>query len=455
MEKGSLVKDINERKPITGIFVIVEPRQATGKNGAPYWSLKITDASGAMDAKIWPPLSESVSSLNTGNFYLISGHARFFREQLQLSIDRLEELSPEKRAELDMADFMRSSPYNIGQMAEELRGIRAREFSHRPWADLLAAILDNEAIWEKFRMAPAAKSVHHAYVGGLLEHTLGVAKLCLLLADKYQELDRQTLLAGAILHDIGKIRELSYGLNTDYSTEGRLLGHIFIGLEIIEPFFPASGLETGLRDHLRHLILSHHGELEYGAAKLPQTPEAFALHYADNIDAKLAQCRSSLENLDSAGFGTYQSTLNRCIFRAAPTPKTTITGNPVSYSARETESQPMNETGLTANQNMNCGEMPLNDEPPPPADSDIPAEVDDILFEDSRNMILGEPPLGDEPPPPQDSDIPAEDCNSQCNIVAADSPKANIQRRVVEKENKPHKSKNRSQGGQCSLLMKG
>lgn len=180
----------------------------------------------------------------------------------------------------------------------------------------------DEELAAAFRVCPAAKSVHHAYVGGLLEHSLGVFKLCRRLADQYAELDRQTLLAGAIFHDIGKIREFSGGLVNDYTDEGRLIGHLELGIEMLAPFWRKAGLEEGLVRHLKHLILSHHGEPAFGAVRLPQTAEALVLHYADNIDAKMAQCRGLFAIFDAGeGWTPYQATLSRALFRGPRTPQ--------------------------------------------------------------------------------------------------------------------------------------
>jgi 3'-5' exoribonuclease len=187
---------------------------------------------------------------------------------------------------------------------------------------MVFSVLQNRELRAAFRIWPAAKSIHHAYAGGLLEHTLGVFGLCRRIADHYPELDRQTLLAGAIFHDIGKIREYSGGIANDYTTEGRLLGHLELGLELLAPYLADSGLEEHLQRHLKHLVLSHHGEPEFGTARLPQTPEALALHHADNLDAKMAQCRGLFARLADGGqeWTPWQQTLGRQMHRPGRTP---------------------------------------------------------------------------------------------------------------------------------------
>ena len=207
-----------------------------------------------------------------------------------------------------------------GDFAPALRLLRFKQCEV-----ILFQVLNDAELAPAFRVCPAAKSVHHAYAGGLLEHSLGVFRLCRRLADQYPELDRQTLLAGALFHDIGKIREFSGGLVNDYTDEGRLIGHLELGIEMLEPFWRKAGLEPGLVRHLKHLILSHHGEPEYGAVRLPQTAEALVLHYADNIDAKMAQCRSLFAALEGdEGWTPYQNTLSRALFRGPRTPQTPV-----------------------------------------------------------------------------------------------------------------------------------
>ena len=224
-------------------------------------------------------------------------------------------------------------------LAQTAFGIAA----HAPWKLFVRSVLEDERVRLRLPAAPAAKSVHHAYVGGLLEHMLSVAGLCLRMADHYPELDRQMLCAGALLHDIGKLEEMSGGLVNEYTDAGRFLGHIAQGLIMMEPHLAASGLEPALALHFRHLIASHHGEPEYGSPRQPATAEAFALHYADNIDAKLAQWRALFPpreasspngSGDAAGtpggleWSPWQSLLGRALCRVPRTPAASPVGNP-------------------------------------------------------------------------------------------------------------------------------
>ena len=219
--------------------------------------------------------------------------------------------------------FMASSSRPPQEMLDELEALCRKEFTYKPWRKFILSVLEDEAIRVPLLTAPAAKSVHHAWVGGLLEHTLSVATLCLRFCDHYPDLDRQTLLAGAICHDLGKIWEFSGGLANDYTDAGRLVGHINLCLGKLDRHLAKSGLDEELILHFQHLILSHHGLYEYGSPRLPQTAEAFALHYADNIDAKITQSRSLFGELEDgeSGWSPYQKSLERQLFQAPKTPE--------------------------------------------------------------------------------------------------------------------------------------
>ncbi len=287
------IKDINVGDGFSSIFLVAAASLADSKNG-PFWRLELKDASGSIEAKIWSPLSQRIEEIKLGDFVEIRAKASLFRDQLQLSIEAFRIV--ENSHELDYADFLPTSKVPPAELLNELENLIQNELDHAPWANLVKSVLTDKNIRAKLLLAPAAKSVHHAYLGGLLDHTLSVVKLCIKLCEHYPELDRQLLIVAAIFHDIGKIEELSGGIANDYTDEGKLLGHIVQGIIMLRPHLEKSKLDKNLIMHLEHLILSHHGELEYGAAKVPLTAEAFALHYADNIDAKMAQLREVFEN---------------------------------------------------------------------------------------------------------------------------------------------------------------
>ncbi len=318
MEKGIFIKDITHNSHITATFLISEAELKQYTRGT-YWRLRLADASGLIDAVIWQPMASRFDKLPCGALARIEGRAGKWQEKLQITVENMDIYSSPEACGLPWDDFLPASPYNPDEMFSELCDLCAREMTHKPWRAFVAAILTDVGIVTALRNMPAAKTLHHAYVGGLLEHTLGVCRLCMEIANHYPELDRQTLLAGALLHDIGKIREFSGGLNNDYTTDGNLLGHIFLGLEIMAPFLEKSGLEPHLQQHLRHLVISHHGEYQYGSARLPQTREAFVLHSADELDARLAQCRGA-EPASVDGWSPRQWSLERRLYFPQPTP---------------------------------------------------------------------------------------------------------------------------------------
>lgn len=293
------------------------------RNGDPYWRLELKDASGSLEAKIWSPLSQTITSLSPGQLVEVAGRVSLYREQIQVIVEELRFLDEQEIAELPLKDFVKASPRPSEDMLTDIENLCGNVLTHRPWRKFLRSVLGDKRIRPLLLQASAARSVHHAYAGGLLEHMLSVAELCMLMADHYPELDRQTLLAAALLHDIGKIDEMRGLLETDYTDEGKFLGHIVQGLLLLEPFLQKAGVEPELAMHFKHLIASHHGEPEFGAVRLPLSPEAFALHYADMLDAKLAQCRSVLPEDEGEGmaWSPYQSLLGRSLCRAARTPE--------------------------------------------------------------------------------------------------------------------------------------
>lgn len=322
MEKGILVKDILPNDEITGIFIVVNPVQLQSRNGV-YWRLALSDASGSIEGKIWAPKSLEYDTLASGEPAIINARSVVYRDQLQLYVDELRYLDEEEKSQVDQRYFLPVSTRDLDAMLQDLKNLALSEFQHAPWRKLFLSVFNNADLEHAFQTTPAARNIHHAWIGGLLEHTLGVARICLMLSDLYPEVDRQALLAGAIYHDLGKIREFSSEFAISYTNEGSLQGHAYLGLEILQPHLQQSHLEQPLADHLKHMILSHHGQPEFGASKLPQTKEAFLLHFADNIDARMMQCKTIFENekVEAGDWSSWQKTLERKIFNPPTTPK--------------------------------------------------------------------------------------------------------------------------------------
>jgi 3'-5' exoribonuclease len=317
--KTLLISDLQLGTEFADVFILAGAQQGQARNG-PYWRLEFRDAGGGIGGKIWSPQSQAYPDMITGAPVWVRGRVTSYRDRLELAIDALRPLDEEEAASLDLTLFMPASAFSPAAMLEDLLALCRRELTHKPWRRLITGLLSDADVAARLRLAPAAKTMHHAYAGGLLEHTLSVARLCMRLADQYPQLDRQVLLAGAVCHDLGKLWELSSGLVPDYTREGRLLGHIFLILEKLDAFIKKSGLEPDLAEHLRHLVLSHHGAHEFGSPRLPATAEALVLHYADDLDAKLQQVSAALTGTEENGWSAYNAPLERFLFHAAPTP---------------------------------------------------------------------------------------------------------------------------------------
>jgi 3'-5' exoribonuclease len=321
--KSVFIRDLVPGTAVSAVFLLTEARQGQARNG-PFWSLRLEDASGAAEAKIWSPHSQAYEDLRPGSFAAVSGQAQLYRDKVQVNVERLDILDPEA-AGLDMADFLASSECPPDVMLDELLALCRENLHHKPWLKFCRAVLENASVRERLLSAPGAKSMHHAYRGGLLEHTLAVCKLCLSIAALYPALDSETLLAAAVFHDLGKAWELKSDVTRDYTDEGRLLGHITLGLEALEPFLrKARDLDPGLVKHFKHLLLSHHGEYDFGSPKRPKTAEAFILHFADNMDAKLNTIGGLFPDdgeETQEGWSAFQRSLDRQIFNPPRTPK--------------------------------------------------------------------------------------------------------------------------------------
>lgn len=324
--KTASVQSIKPGDAVYDVFLLAAASQLQARNG-PFWRLELRDATGSLEARIWSPYSQTFTSLATGSLVLVEGRAETFRDQMQMGVTFLRVLTEAECARLDLADFMPASQRPAADMLAGIEHLCDTVMVHKPWHNLATAILHDPQIRPLLLVATAAKAIHHAWVGGLLEHMLSVATVCMKLCDHYPQLDRQTLLAGALFHDIGKVWELSGGLANDYTDEGKLVGHLVLALGYIEKHLEASGLEPALALHFKHLILSHHGLYEYGAARLPQTAEAFALHYVDNIDAKLNQLGNLFANHEAGQadegyvWSPYQNTLQRSVSLAPKSPE--------------------------------------------------------------------------------------------------------------------------------------
>lgn len=320
-QKSQYIQDLTPGMPVNDYFMLSAASLAQSRNG-PYWNLTFQDATGKVDGKIWSPKSQEYPSLVAGQITRVQGFVESYRDKNQLKVDHLELVNADQPS-VDLADFLPTSKTPPTELLEQVEDLITEHMKYAPWKSFCRKVLTNDDIRNRLLVAPGAKTVHHAYIGGLLEHSLRVAQSCMAICNVYRDLDRQTLLAGAIFHDLGKAWELTGGLANDYTDEGRLLGHIQLGQEKLEPFLKRSkSLDDGLKLHFRHLITSHHGEHEFGSPVRPNTPEAFVLHFADNMDAKLNIIDQAYEDMEKTDqqWSPYLRFLERSVFRPTVTP---------------------------------------------------------------------------------------------------------------------------------------
>jgi 3'-5' exoribonuclease len=298
--------------PITTTFLVRSKEIRQKKTGEPYLSLLLGDCTGQVDAKMWDNVDQVIETFDRDDFVKVKGIVQIFQNRPQITIHNVRKIDV---SEIEPADYFPSSRRDLGEMWTELRATVAA-IGNPHLKALVEALLDDEDVARRYRRAPAAKQIHHAYLGGLIEHVLSLCALARAVAAHYPNIDYDLLLTGVVLHDIGKIDELNYERGFSYSDDGQLLGHITIALGMVAdklrglPDFPPR-----LRTLVEHMILSHHGQLEFGSPKLPQFPEALLLHYLDDMDSKMECMRALIEN-DRQADGCFTA-WNNALERAA------------------------------------------------------------------------------------------------------------------------------------------
>ncbi len=311
--KEVFITDIKPGRQIDDIFLLAAMNKAETKAGKTYLALKVMDRSGELSGRVWDRADHWFAQVKVGQVVRVSGRSQSYRDVLQLKVNSLEPVTGDG---IDMALFVPSTAFDVDEMTRELRKF-ARSVSDEYLNKLLLKFLLNKKFMAAFCQAPAAKSMHHAYVGGLLEHTLHVTRLADKVAELYPAVDRSLLLTGAILHDIGKITEFSFaGYPVDYSDQGRLLGHMTLGVEMVaEKIKKITGFPPESAMLLKHLILSHHGRYEFGSPALPMLNEAFILNFIDDMDAKI-NYMERLSTQVEAGYhwSEYQRNMERFLF---------------------------------------------------------------------------------------------------------------------------------------------
>ena len=298
------INTLREGDTIRSIYLCKTKRSAETRNGKPYDNLTLQDKTGTLDGKVWDPNSGGIADYDEMDFVEVFGEVVSYNNALQLNIKQLRKPFED---EYNVADYMPTSEKNVDSMYDELLAY-IQQVNNKYLRQLLEYYFVNDEVFIKqFKAHSAAKSVHHSFSGGLLEHTLSIVKLCEYYAKTYPLLNKDLLYAAAIFHDIGKTRELSSFPENDYTDDGQLLGHIVIGVEMIsEGVRHIEGFPVKIASELKHCVISHHGELEFGSPKKPAMAEAVALHYADATDAKLQTLTEIFKDKDGSDWIGYQ-----------------------------------------------------------------------------------------------------------------------------------------------------
>jgi len=326
----------HENKIITSTFVVVAKQIKPKKTGEPYLALTLGDRSGQIEAKMWDNVDEVLEAFEQDDFLKIKGLINKYKQRFQLTIHKLRRLGD---AEIEFSDYLPKTTKDIDELWQTLSNFVAG-FQNIHLKALVRAFMSDPEIAAAYRNAPAAKTLHHAFIGGLLDHVVSLFRSCDLMCRNYPQINRDLLLTGAFLHDIGKIHELTYNRSFSYTTKGQLLGHMVIELEMLQAKLAnQTDFPDELKTMVEHLIISHHGEYEFGSPKLPMFPEALMLHYLDDLDSKMEAMRAHFERestLDGP-WTSYNASLGRPLLNTEkflapkkPSPSDELIPEPVS-----------------------------------------------------------------------------------------------------------------------------
>jgi 3'-5' exoribonuclease len=311
--KTMYIKDLKPGERVSGSFLVVEKNIAFSQKGSPYLNIRLKDKTGEVDGKIWENAVEWDKVFKKGDVIQAQGGAVSFKNTVQISITGVKKVDD---ADIDLSEYLPVAKENSDVMFTDLMAF-IEKIDTPCLKALLHAFFNDEKITALFKKAPAAKGFHHVYIGGLLEHTLSVIRLLDQVTNHYPGVNRDLLITGGILHDIGKIYEYSYDSIFDYSDQGRLIGHIVIGIEMLDARIAAlEEFPEHLAMELRHLILSHHGTYEFGSPKRPKTLEALIVHFIDDLDAKVNAFQEFIvDSDDDSNWTPFHRLLERFIYK--------------------------------------------------------------------------------------------------------------------------------------------
>lgn len=316
--KKIFVEQIRERDWVDSPFLVRDKIMAMAKNGKPYMTLKLIDRTGEVEARVWDRVDEYAERFERDDFIRVQAKASVYLGKMQLVVQELERLADR---DVLLADYMPVSSRSSAEMAAEFESL-VTSLADANLRALMQAFLADTSVMERYRSAPAAKSMHHVFIGGLLEHSLAVAGLVDDIARRYPGVNRDLLLVGALLHDIGKVAELSYARTFDYTDEGKLIGHIVLGVEMVEEKIRTiPGFPRQLAMLVKHLLLSHHGQYEYGSPKRPKLLEAVILNFLDDLDSKIngVQAHIERESSNDNPWTSYHRLYDRYFFKDTTT----------------------------------------------------------------------------------------------------------------------------------------
>jgi 3'-5' exoribonuclease len=298
-----------ENQVITTSFVVVSKQAKPKKSGEIYLALTLGDRTGHLDAKMWDNVAEHINCFEQDDFVKVRGLLNKFNGRFQLTLHKVRSM---QESEVDFNDYLPRTTRDVGEMWKTV-GEYVEGFQDQHLKALLRAFMADVKIEQAYKNAPAAKTLHHAFIGGLLEHVVSLFRLCDLACRNYPEIiNRDLLLTGAFLHDIGKIHELTFARSFAYTTRGQLLGHMIIELEMLqEKLAQLPGFPAEYKTLIEHLIISHHGKYEFGSPKMPMFPEALMLHYLDDLDSKIESMRAHFQREPDSEWTTYNASLER------------------------------------------------------------------------------------------------------------------------------------------------
>jgi 3'-5' exoribonuclease len=319
--KRRFVEELTDGEALDDVYLATEKQLRANRNGNLYLQMMLRDRTGAIGARLWNVTEAQGRSFEEGDFVQARGKVQLFQGSLQVILNSLERV---QQPQVELADFLPHTDKDIGKLLQQMRSILMKMTNHHLRA-LAECFLMDQAFLRDFCRAPAGVRNHHAYIGGLLEHVVNMLEAAERLSPLYPKVDRDLLLMGVFVHDIGKLRELSYDRVFGYTDEGQLVGHIVMGVEMLSekvrqvPDLTSEPFPAELLLRLKHLIVSHHGSLEFGSPRLPMTPEAIALHHLDNLDAKVHTFVRDIaeDSGNETAWTPFSTSLQRRLFKGA------------------------------------------------------------------------------------------------------------------------------------------